>query len=45
MGKLRPNMVMLGFKSNWQSCEPEEIFDYFNVIQYVFLYTYMFNNL
>jgi len=34
MGKLRPNIVMLGMKSNWKISEPEDVIDYFNTIQY-----------
>lgn len=32
VGKLRPNVVMLGYKSNWQTCEPEDVLRYFTVI-------------
>lgn len=33
MGKLRPNIVLLGYKSNWQTCDVSELCDYFNIIQ------------
>ncbi|XP_054160523.1 solute carrier family 12 member 1-like [Oppia nitens] len=36
VGKLRPNIVMMGMKSNWQTSDPEEISDYFNTIHTVF---------
>lgn len=37
IGKLRPNIVMLGFKSDWQNVEQNELLDYFKTIQYVVL--------
>lgn len=33
MGKLRPNIVLLGYKANWQTCDSAELCDYFNIIQ------------
>lgn len=33
IGKLRPNIVLLGYKSNWQTCGVSELCDYFNIIQ------------
>jgi hypothetical protein len=33
MGKLRPNMVLMGFKNNWLTCDEREVFDYFNAVQ------------
>lgn len=35
MGKLRPNTLMLGYKSNWRTCDPRESLDYFSLIQSV----------
>ena len=35
IGKLRPNIVMLGFKNNWASAEQNQVADYFKTIQYV----------
>ncbi|PSN39492.1 Bumetanide-sensitive sodium-(potassium)-chloride cotransporter [Blattella germanica] len=32
LGKLRPNMVLMGYKSNWRTCDREELKQYFNVI-------------
>ncbi|RWS05726.1 solute carrier family 12 member 2-like protein, partial [Dinothrombium tinctorium] len=34
LGKLRPNIVMLGFKTNWHECSETDLRDYFNVIHY-----------
>uniref|UniRef100_A0A646QDL3 Solute carrier family 12 member 3 n=1 Tax=Hemiscolopendra marginata TaxID=943146 RepID=A0A646QDL3_9MYRI len=36
VGKLKPNMVLLGFKSDWQSCNLEELNDYFSIIHDAF---------
>lgn len=33
IGKLRPNMVLMGFKSDWHRCPLPELCDYFNLIQ------------
>ncbi len=33
IGKLRPNIVMLGFKNNWTNVEQDELLDYFKTIQ------------
>lgn len=33
IGKLRPNIVLLGFKSDWQSCPISDLCDYFMLIQ------------
>ncbi len=35
LGKLRPNIVMMGYKSNWHDKvkDPKDLQDYFNVIQ------------
>jgi solute carrier family 12 sodium/potassium/chloride transporter 2 len=38
IGKLAPNIVLMGFKSNWQTCPPNELLAYFTTIQYVFSY-------
>ncbi|XP_054715278.1 solute carrier family 12 member 2-like [Uloborus diversus] len=32
MGKLKPNMILMGYKNDWESCAYEEIQEYFNVI-------------
>ena len=33
IGKLRPNVVLLGYKSDWQECSPNETIEYFKTIQ------------
>lgn len=33
IGKLRPNIVMLGFKNNWVDAQQNELVDYFKTIQ------------
>ncbi|XP_023228313.1 solute carrier family 12 member 2-like [Centruroides sculpturatus] len=33
LGKLRPNTILMGFKSDWQSADPKEIQDYLQIIQ------------
>ncbi len=33
LGKLRPNMVLMGYKGDWQRCDKKEFKEYFNVIQ------------
>ncbi|CAN8029665.1 unnamed protein product [Ixodes persulcatus] len=33
VGKLKPNVVLLGYKSNWQTCDREDVLKYFTVIQ------------
>lgn len=33
VGKLRPNILMMGFKEDWASCEDEDLNQYFNVLQ------------
>ncbi|XP_052797099.1 solute carrier family 12 member 2-like isoform X2 [Mya arenaria] len=36
IGKLKPNILMMGFKSTWQSDKPETLDTYFNVIHDAF---------
>ena len=33
LGKLRPNLLLLGFKANWQLSSPKQVTDYVNIIQ------------
>ncbi|KAK3851518.1 hypothetical protein Pcinc_041839 [Petrolisthes cinctipes] len=33
LGKLKPNTVLLGFKSNWRKCDKNELRAYFNTLQ------------
>lgn len=37
LGKLKPNIIMLGMKKNWVDCEPAELLDYYQTIQYVLI--------
>ncbi|XP_050068324.1 bumetanide-sensitive sodium-(potassium)-chloride cotransporter [Anopheles maculipalpis] len=32
IGKLRPNVLLMGFKSDWDRCESSELEQYFNVV-------------
>ncbi|CAG2112869.1 unnamed protein product, partial [Medioppia subpectinata] len=32
IGKFTPNIVMLGYKSNWQSCDSLDLIDYYQII-------------
>ncbi|XP_069158282.1 bumetanide-sensitive sodium-(potassium)-chloride cotransporter isoform X2 [Procambarus clarkii] len=36
LGKIRPNLVLMGYKSNWQTCPAEELQSYFKTIHYAF---------
>ncbi|XP_067137287.1 solute carrier family 12 member 2-like [Centruroides vittatus] len=36
LGKLRPNTILMGFKSDWQSADPKEIQDYLQIIHHAF---------
>lgn len=36
LGKLRPNILLMGFKSNWENADPKEIQDYLQIIHYAF---------
>jgi solute carrier family 12 sodium/potassium/chloride transporter 2 len=33
IGKMKPNVLMMGYKSNWKNCSPEELAEYFNILQ------------
>jgi solute carrier family 12 sodium/potassium/chloride transporter 2 len=33
IGKFTPNIVMLGFKTNWQTCDLNNLLDYYEIIQ------------
>ena len=35
LGKLKPNTLLIGYKSDWIKADPRDVFDYYNVIQYV----------
>ena len=34
LGKMKPNIVLFGYKSDWQSCDEELLDHYLNAIQY-----------
>ncbi|GAB6029314.1 solute carrier 12 [Chamberlinius hualienensis] len=36
IGKLKPNMVLMGYKTNWRTCDPQETLDYFSIIHEAF---------
>ena len=49
VGKLRPNTLVIGFKTNWKTCPGEELVDYFYIVQLVFSYfgskrTFLYEN-
>lgn len=33
VGKLAPNITMMGYKTDWMTCPPHELVSYFNVMQ------------
>lgn len=33
LGKLRPNMIMMGYKADWTKCSRQDMLEYFDVIQ------------
>lgn len=33
VGKLAPNILLMGYKSNWQTCNHQDLVSYFNVLQ------------
>lgn len=36
LGKLKPNMLLIGYKTNWQDCPLDELLEYFRTIHYAF---------
>ena len=34
IGKMKPNMLLMGYKRDWSDCPQEDLDDYFGVIQY-----------
>lgn len=36
IGKLRPNILLMGYKNDWQTCGPDELEKYFNVVHKAF---------
>lgn len=39
VGKLKPNVVLMGYKSDWQTCNKDELESYFNTIHKVSEYS------
>lgn len=35
IGKLKPNIILMGYKTDWQTCERKELVQYFNVMHKV----------
>lgn len=35
VGKLAPNVILMGFKTHWRSCNRKDLQEYFNVLQWV----------
>lgn len=33
VGKLRPNVVLMGYKTDWQKCPDEDLHMYFTILQ------------
>lgn len=33
VGKLSPNILLMGFKSDWHTCEPTDLKCYFDIMQ------------
>lgn len=33
IGKLSPNVLMMGYKNNWVTCNRDDLLSYFNVLQ------------
>ncbi|XP_076356125.1 solute carrier family 12 member 2-like isoform X2 [Tachypleus tridentatus] len=36
VGKLRPNMIFMGYKNDWQECDKKYVLEYFNIIHDAF---------
>ncbi|XP_031623786.1 bumetanide-sensitive sodium-(potassium)-chloride cotransporter [Contarinia nasturtii] len=36
VGKLAPNILLMGYKSDWQTCNHQDLVSYFNVLHYAF---------
>lgn len=35
IGKLKPNILLMGYKSDWQTCDRSDVVEYFNTIHKV----------
>jgi solute carrier family 12 sodium/potassium/chloride transporter 2 len=33
VGKLKPNILMMGYKANWRECSTDELQMYFDIMQ------------
>lgn len=33
VGKLAPNILLMGYKSDWRTCNHQDLVSYFNVLQ------------
>jgi solute carrier family 12 sodium/potassium/chloride transporter 2 len=33
IGKLAPNVILMGYKTNWSTCDHKDLEEYFNVLQ------------
>ena len=33
IGKLAPNIILMGYKSDWRTCSPNELIEYFKILQ------------
>lgn len=33
VGKLSPNITLMGYKKDWMTCKPRDLISYFNVMQ------------
>lgn len=40
VGKLAPNILLMGYKSDWQTCNHQDLVSYFNVLQWVSNYEF-----
>lgn len=38
IGKLKPNILLMGYKTNWRTCDRTELDQYFNTIHKVITY-------
>lgn len=45
VGKIKPNILLMGFKNDWRTCDKQQLDDYFATIQYdtfFFFFKYLF---
>lgn len=33
VGKLTPNILLMGYKSDWKTCDHKDLVSYFNILQ------------